>query len=278
MESIADLRRICQGTAKKDRSNWYMRHVSRFFSIYFTRLLLPTRATPNQVSFAMIVVGVLSTLFFLSTATNHFVIGAFLLQFWYILDCMDGEVARYRAYQKQGIEIKEKSELGLTGMYYDIINHYIINLLVPTTLAFGVYKQTGWDGWILVGLAAGTGQVLMLAMSHAEVATMISHLKKMTYVRVIQPDVAAVNQKSDQRMAHKIFSSLHYLMTYPTVMNLVLIAALFESLLRLAGARIILLLLLAAGSMLVTIVIISRKIHLRIIDQNFQDTFISEKS
>ena len=46
MESIAELRNICQTTAKKDVSNVYMRYVSRFFSIYLTRLILPLPVTP----------------------------------------------------------------------------------------------------------------------------------------------------------------------------------------------------------------------------------------
>ena len=108
MESIAELRKICQSTAKKDKSNVYMRYVSRFFSIYLTRLVLPTRGTPNQVSFTMIVTGVASSFFFLSPHRAIFLLGAFLLQLWYIIDCMDGEVARYRQYQNTQTVITDK--------------------------------------------------------------------------------------------------------------------------------------------------------------------------
>ena len=63
MEKIAELRVICQTTAKKDISNVYMRYVCRFFSIYLTRIFLPLGVAADQVSFAMILTGMIGAFY-----------------------------------------------------------------------------------------------------------------------------------------------------------------------------------------------------------------------
>ena len=60
METIEELKKICQGTIHKDASNVYMRHVCRPLSIRMTRFLLPTTVTADQVSQAMIAAGFLT--------------------------------------------------------------------------------------------------------------------------------------------------------------------------------------------------------------------------
>ena len=99
MESIEELRKICQSAFLREQANPYGRFI-RIFSIYLTRFLIPTRMTPNGVSGIMILVGSFATLFFLVPSREMYLSGAILLQFWYTLDGVDGELARYRHYQR----------------------------------------------------------------------------------------------------------------------------------------------------------------------------------
>ncbi len=278
MENIAELRRICQTTAQKDRSNVYMRYVSRFFSIYLTRLILPFPVTPNQVSFAMIVTGVIATFFFLSPSPLMFLIGALLLQLWYIIDCMDGEVARYRQYQKNQTVVTDKRQSGMAGKYYDVINHYMINLLVPAMIGIGLFERTGSKVYLIVGIFGALGQVLTLAMHDAGHRITIDKLMKYRTVQICG-EISAGSEgqmpriESKRSLPHQIFMILHYTMTYPTVMNLVMIAAFLDILGAEGDWRSLFLWYLTLGSATVTATIITRNIQCNILDEDFQKNF-----
>jgi len=275
VETIAELRKICQMTAKADRSNVYMRYVCRSLSIYLTRLILPTKITANQVSFSMIVAGIFSTLFFLSPSPWLFFVGALLMQFWYLLDCMDGEVARYREYQLCGSVVTDKRTAALSGIYYDIINHYIMNLLVPASISFGLYKKTGNDIFILFGIFGAVGQVLLLAMHDAKHRVILLHLKKKYREVVIIDKTEEKNSASRKRsLFHWMFMILHYTMTYPMVMNLILIAAIINLFGPIWEMRICLLLYLTVGSAVVSATLITRTIAEQLIEKEFSEQFI----
>lgn len=274
MESIQELRKICQTTAKKDRSNVYMRYVSRFFSIYLTRLLLPTPVTPNQVSLAMIVTGVAATFFFLCPSRGVFFAGALLLQFWYILDCMDGEVARYRQYKSTQTVITDKRSSGMTGTYYDVLNHYIINLLVPATLGYGLFKLSGSSFYVLLGVFGAVGQTLILAMNDGGHRVTLAHIKKYKRLQINSTESLKTDESPKKRsLPHILFMSLHYMMTYPTVMNLVLIAALLNYFIPALDWRFLLLWFVTIGTLLVVTTIITRNILNRTLENDFRRDF-----
>ena len=274
METISELRKICQTTAKKDRSNVYMRYVCRSVSIYLTRMLLSTKISANQVSFAMIVTGILSTCFFLFSSTVLFLIGAILMQMWYLLDNMDGEVARYRQYQVTKTIITDKSDSALSGAYYDSINHYIMNLLVPSTIGFGLFKKINVELYLLIGIAASLGQVLLLAMHDARHRVILTYLRKYDRVEMIKSGTVQGEPKKKRRSIwHLVFMVCHYTMTYPTVMNLVLVAAILDLAWPVVNWRSLLLTYLALSSALVASTIVGRNIVRRIIDKEVQTQY-----
>jgi hypothetical protein len=273
MESIAELRKICQTTAKNDVSNVYMRYISRFFSIYLTRLILPFPVSPNQVSFAMIVTGVLATFLFLSVSKGAFLAGAFLLQLWYILDCMDGEVARYRQYQQSKTVITDKRQSGMTGSYYDVINHYIINHLVPAMIGIGLTRMTGNLFYAVLGILGSLGQVLTLAMHDGIHRLTVAKIKKCTSLQVNKSETQKLEGEKGRGFSHTVFMILHYTMTYPSVMNLVTLAALFNFFIPIVEWRFFLLWYLTLGSCIVSAVIVARNILHCIPDQDFQKDF-----
>ena len=248
-----------------------MRYVSRFFSIYLTRLILPTQVTPNQVSLAMIVTGIVASIFFLFPFSFSFLIGALLLQLWYLIDCMDGEVARYRHYQATGSVVISKHECKLTGGYFDIINHYIVNFLVPITISFGLFLLSGRLFFILLGIVGSLSQVLMLAMHDGRHRTILTYLKKYRQVEMVP--AKSSEEKVRKSLAHWAFIVLHYTVTYPTVMNLVLVAAVLNFVFPSIEWRSFLIIYLAGGSILVASAIISRTIARQTIEEEVQTQF-----
>ncbi|MBU1706410.1 CDP-alcohol phosphatidyltransferase family protein, partial [bacterium] len=113
MESIKELRK----KIAKSEVDWHTpRHdvIVRRISIYFTWLLLHTPLSANQVTVLQIIVGVIGSLLLIPPNYGWNLLGILLLQFGYVLDCCDGEVARYR----------KQSSVG--GVFLDLIGHEIV--------------------------------------------------------------------------------------------------------------------------------------------------------
>lgn len=89
--TISELRAVTQNIEEPPTYR-----LPRLLSIYLTHLLLPTRVTPNAVTFFQWFLLVAAALFFAATRSWSNVVGAILIFLSYIIDCVDGELARGR--------------------------------------------------------------------------------------------------------------------------------------------------------------------------------------
>jgi len=279
MESIEELKTICQTTAKKDISNIYMRYICRAISIHITRLLIPTSVTADQVSAAMIVVGVVASLFFLCVSPFFFITGILLLQLWYVLDCVDGEVARYRNYHKDQQVTDDKMDLPITGAYWDYLNHYIVHGLVPFTVGFGVFRATGNSFWILVGFLASLGQTLLLAIHDTKSRLFLGKINRVAQSAFsitckAQPagekKIAKVKQWSFGKWIFVIF---HYTTTYPTVMNVLTVLGFISLFAVPLAARITFIIYYAVASLVVFLGLARNNLWHSALDREFDETY-----
>ena len=126
IESINELKKICQDS-KTEAEDWYCINVCRKITIYITKLLLYTPITANQVTLLSITTGFAAGVLFGSGTYFQSLAGALLLQLWLILDCVDGEVARYRG------------TTGICGKYVDTLNHCITEPFVFLCIGFGLH-------------------------------------------------------------------------------------------------------------------------------------------
>ena len=144
--SIAELRAVCQPDTIMGRASgehWAGRLYMRHISIYLTRLLLPTPVTPDAVTWGMILSGVAAAAV-LAVPGVWTAVGALLLiQLQQLLDCSDGEIARWR------------QTTGPSGVYLDRIGHYVTEaglLIAIGVRADGGYATIGgWTTWGLLG-------------------------------------------------------------------------------------------------------------------------------
>lgn len=88
---IKDLKEICQSDVKgKDIWSWW--NIQRRISIYFTQIFIFLKLSANQVT-------VLNLLFSLGGVyflfLQNYLLAFILYQFYFIIDCSDGELARY---------------------------------------------------------------------------------------------------------------------------------------------------------------------------------------
>lgn len=143
MESLAELNRVCQKPDYKTVGTWMARHLTRRQAIPVTWLLLHTPVTANQVTVASIGVGVLAGVgYALGASPWAFLAGAFAHQLFYLLDHVDGQIARYRG------------TVSVTGLYLDYMAHYLVNASTVFGLGFGAYAGSGRTAYLFLALSA----------------------------------------------------------------------------------------------------------------------------
>jgi len=91
--TIEEIRQIGQPKDALATHSPYSVHVLRKVSPYFTKFFITHGITANQVSVMGILIGILSASL-LSSGTPLMLAGCLLYQFWNLLDCVDGEIAR----------------------------------------------------------------------------------------------------------------------------------------------------------------------------------------
>ena len=151
--SIAELRAATQPEsifARHSGEHWAGRLYVRRFSPYVTRRLVPTRVTPNAVTWAMIAVGVLAAAVLTLPGVLAALAAALLIQCQILLDCVDGELARWRR------------QFSPAGIYLDRLAHFLTEAALP--IALGIRADGGWDelgGYTMLGLLAAVLALLV---------------------------------------------------------------------------------------------------------------------
>jgi phosphatidylglycerophosphate synthase len=166
---VAELRAVAQPPAVLSRANaehWAGLAYGRKISIHLTRAIVNTRITPDAVTWGMIVAGGLSAIALSFPGVWTAVLAAVLIQVQLILDCSDGELARWR------------NKTGASGVYLDRIGHYVTE--AGLTAALGIRAGGGWDsldGWATVGFATAT--VTLLVKSETDLVHVARALAKL---------------------------------------------------------------------------------------------------
>jgi phosphatidylglycerophosphate synthase len=167
--SVAELRAVAQPAsifARNSGEHWAGRLYMRKVSPYATRQALRTRLTPNAITWLMMVVG-LAAAAVLSLPGLVAAAGCLLLiQLQLLLDCVDGEMARW---------LNQRSPV---GVYLDQLAHHLTETALP--IALGIRADGGWDaigGWTTLGLVVAVIQLLVKAeTSLVHVARMQSRM------------------------------------------------------------------------------------------------------
>jgi phosphatidylglycerophosphate synthase len=161
MPTIAELRAATQPAsifARNSGEHWAGRLYMRRLSPYLTKLLLRTPISANGVTWLMIVAGVAAAGVLALPGLLPAIGAVLLIQLQLLLDCSDGEVARWRG---------EKSVL---GVYLDRIGHWLTEGALP--IALGI--RTGDETYVVLGLVASVlvllikGESALVTVARAE--------------------------------------------------------------------------------------------------------------
>ena len=148
MESIKELRRICQDTRDDVlyQRNWFDRNLTRRISIYFTKVFLKMGISANQATAVDLLIGLAAGALLVSPKPGHWLIGIFLFYAYFVFDCVDGEIARYR---KTASPVGSYLDGGLGTLMWPYIlacmTFGISNALQDNTVfIFGFLAAIGW--------------------------------------------------------------------------------------------------------------------------------------
>ena len=154
MPSVAEIRAVGQPESLHVASgyeHWAGRLYMRRISPNVTRALVATPISANAVTALLFPAGLLAALS-LTVAGFWGAVGAVVsAHLWLLLDCCDGEVARWRR------------TFSAKGVYLDGLSHSLTQAALPAGL--GIRADGGWDsigGWTALGLLAS---LLVLAVS-----------------------------------------------------------------------------------------------------------------
>lgn len=150
---LEELREVCQPRAKlasRNGEHWAGRLYMRKISLRFTRQLVRTPVTPDQLTWTMVVCGIASGAALLIPGLTGPVLAAVLMQLFLLFDCVDGEVARW------------KGQNSATGIYVDRLGAYLADAALMVGAGFHA-ARSGFGGWVSLGLATALGVVLLKA-------------------------------------------------------------------------------------------------------------------
>jgi phosphatidylglycerophosphate synthase len=122
----------------------FNRPVGRFLS----KVLIHTPVSPNMVSIASILIGVIAAVFLAEGSYRWALIGAILFQLSAIVDCVDGDLAR--------MMFKESP----LGKWIDLAGDQIVHISVFAGIAFGVLRNGGGKETVWLGISAIVGALI----------------------------------------------------------------------------------------------------------------------
>lgn len=251
--SLAALRSVAQPhdhMARYNAEHWTGALYIRRLSIHVTRWLLPTRISPDGVTWLMICTGLVGSVCLalpLPGATGP-ILAAVAMQLQILLDCSDGEVARWR------------QRFSPAGIYLDRVGHYLTEGTLP--LALGLRA----DGWsfqhpFAVGGWSYLGALVALVVLVNKAFTDLVHVARAKTGRAMLDDVSASTRSKVSGLA-AVRRSIAYLPVFRAFVAvefslLVLVAGIFDALQGdLTGTHVLLIVLLplavvtAAGHLL----------------------------
>jgi phosphatidylglycerophosphate synthase len=154
--TIAQLREVTQPPSVRTRAaaeHWVAHAYLRDISPYLTRILLRAGFSANGVTWLMIMAAAAAVVATGWPALLGAVLAVILVQLQMLLDCCDGEVARWRQTSSP------------VGVYLDRVGHYVAECGIAVALGIRATGQFQLSGiWISAGLLLG----LLVALNKVE--------------------------------------------------------------------------------------------------------------
>ena len=204
------------------RAPLYAKLVTHRITPYLVYLFAKMGLTPDQVTTLSLIVGWVSSLLFAFPSPAVVLLAALGLETYYILDSVDGQLARLTG------------RCSKTGAFFDILLNYLVHPWVFIFMGIGQYRLSGHWLWMLCGSVSALSYVWLGLMWNVRAHVLLESFfgKSLTLreekIEGQERNAGGARRQRRQWVPRQIFSLLHKVCTFPTVMNGVTIIALFE--------------------------------------------------
>jgi phosphatidylglycerophosphate synthase len=190
--SIDELRAVAQPASVLGRPNgehWMGRRL-RAVSIHVSRQAIRLGIGANTLTGLMIVVGLAAAAAF-SAPGWWPLLGVAGIELYLLLDCADGEVARWNRAESA------------TGVYLDRLGHYLVEAAIPIALGL---RAGDWEvgGWLVLGMGASIG--VLVSKSETDLVDMARHQSGMSKM----PDEARAMRPTGLASARRLVALLPF--------------------------------------------------------------------
>ncbi|MDD4270393.1 MAG: hypothetical protein PHO07_16820 [Pirellulales bacterium] len=163
---LVDLEQRCQKPDHRRIGNWMARRLVRPAALRVTWLVSPWGVSAGAATLAAWACGAAAAGALAAGSVAGWACGAALLQAWYLLDHVDGQLARLRG------------TASLDGVELDYLMHHTINLLVPLGAGAGLAAAGGNSIWAFAGAVWAISLVLLSARHDARYKAFVQRLKR----------------------------------------------------------------------------------------------------
>lgn len=162
---LAELERRCQKPDHRRIGNWMARRVSRPMALRVTWIVQPWSVSAHGVTCLAALTALASALAFARGTVGSWLLAAALLQLWYLLDHVDGQLARLYGTSS------------LDGVQLDYLMHHAVNLLIPWGVGWGLAGRPFEPVWLVLGLACSLGLLSIGLVNDTRYKAFIDRLK-----------------------------------------------------------------------------------------------------
>jgi hypothetical protein len=172
--SHAEFAQRCYKPSSHQHGSWMARHVSRPLALRITWLLQPWPVSAHAVSAAAWATAAAAAIALAQGSIPLTLCGAFLLQLWYLLDHVDGQVARLRG------------TATLAGVQLDYLMHHFVGLCIPTAIGWGCFAIRGEPIWLLAGMLWSLSVTLAALCDDTRAKAFLQRLKAVDQQFLVQ--------------------------------------------------------------------------------------------
>ncbi len=180
---------------------WYGKWMARRLSIYVTWFFAHLGLGANQATLLSLVFALIGIA---SLALGHFALGILSINVWYVLDHVDGELARLR----------KSSSLG--GTFFDTVINFLIQPFTFLGWCFGLIPYFG-NEVLLWGALAASGSLMLIAIPITEEAVLFNEVRKTgaTFQKTGKSGSSGIEK---QNLVKKMYTLIHTFATFPSIL------------------------------------------------------------
>jgi phosphatidylglycerophosphate synthase len=211
IEPLRELNTIVQKPNYKKVGNWMARHITRDMALPISWLLLHTSISANAVTFIAFLFAVAACILFSFGTKEAILLGAVLLQLWYLFDHVDGHIARYH------------KNPTISGVFFDYLTHHLIHLGIFIGIGWAAYESLGRTLYIFLGVMTAVHIVLLNLLYDCQYKAFFHWLEKYGAGFCLEKGKpqAPLAAKAAASFPKKVFSLMHRLCEIHVVMNVV---------------------------------------------------------